>query len=266
MEFKVHLPSPQLRPYIQCYLEGDGRKDTIITENTLFPNGYSGIFFNFGNTGKITLRSNVDVPAVSVFGQIDRHFTVQHSPGFYTLGVLVKPAVLSKLLRINMGEFTNNAFDGALIRKDLSMLRIDLEESQSVVGKIILIERLIGKLISSTPQKVSMVDYALQLLQQPVSHPIQKIARRLQVSERHLENQFRIQVGLTPKTYSLLVRFKRIEQQLRKLSTVRWQDLSFADEYFDQNHFIKDFKRFTGLTPTSYLLNDFGMGRTYLGA
>ena len=265
MEFKVHLPSPQLRPFVQCYLEGDGRSDTLLTENTLFPNGYSGIFFNFGNTGKITLKSDLEVPAVSVFGQIDQHFTIQHSPGFYSLGVLMKPSVLSQLLHINMREFTNNAHDGSLIRKDLSMLRMELEDCTSVVGKICLIERLISKTISAAPYKPTIVDYALQLLQ-PACYPIQKVAKRLQVSERHLENQFGMAVGLSPKTYSLIVRFKRIEHQLRKLSTVRWQDLSFADEYFDQNHFIKDFKRFTGLTPTSYLLNEFRMGRTYLGA
>jgi len=265
MEFKVHLPSPQLKPFIQCYLEGDGRNDTLVTENTLFPNGFSGIFFNFGTRGKINLKTNVEARPISVFGQIDKHFTVQHWPGFYSLGVLVKPSVLSRLLRINMRELTNQAYDGTLIRKDLLTLYDKLQYCSPVQEKIRLVEQFFGSMVTAISQP-GIVDYALHFLQQPMSYPVQKIAEQLQVSERHLENQFMMAVGLTPKTYSLVVRFKRIEYQLRKLPTVRWKDLSFANEYFDQNHFIKDFKRFTGRTPSSYLLSDFGMGRTYLEA
>ncbi len=255
-----------MRTFIQCYMEGNGRQDTIVGENTLFPNGYSGIFFNFGNRGKMTLKTNFEAPRVSIFGQIDKHFTVQHSPGFYSLGVLLKPTVLSRLLGINMGEITNMAIDGTLIRDDFRSLYNRLEECVSVSSKIRLIEEFIAAILVRTHHHPMLVDHALELLRQPMFNPIQNVAKELQVSERYLEMKFRAAVGLTPKTYSLIVRFKRIECQLRNASTVRWQDLSFAHEYFDQNHFIKDFKRFTGNTPSDYLVRDFKMGRTYLGA
>src|SRR5690349_5309989 len=99
MEFRIHQPSQNLQPFVQCYLEADSSTTLEKGEHTLFPNGLSGIFFNFGNMGKLIIKEEYKTPEVSVFGQIDRHFTVIHWPGFYSLGVLLKPSVLSRLLR-----------------------------------------------------------------------------------------------------------------------------------------------------------------------
>jgi methylphosphotriester-DNA--protein-cysteine methyltransferase len=83
-------------------------------------------------------------------------------------------------------------------------------------------------------------------------------------SERHLEKQFKKHVGLSPKIYAMIVRFKTMEQLLISKPKLRWGKINFADQYYDQNHFIKEFKRFTGHTPSDYLLNSLEMGRSYL--
>src|ERR1044071_7918761 len=127
MEFRAYQPSADLGSFVQCYLEADSITNQETGEHTLFPNGLSGIFFNFGIMGKLIIKEEYKTPRVSVFGQIDRHFTVTHLPGFYSLGVLLKPSVLSRLLRADMAEFTNKAFDGILIRKDLLPLYEELE-------------------------------------------------------------------------------------------------------------------------------------------
>ena len=72
MEFKVHLPSPQLIPHIQCNMDSGGSNDRVINNNTLFPSDLSSIFFNVGDTGKIAWTTNIYAPSVSMFGQIDR--------------------------------------------------------------------------------------------------------------------------------------------------------------------------------------------------
>src|SRR5688572_3790731 len=118
MLFQFYQPSKTLQPFIEGYLEADVRNHTKKASHTLFPNGFSGIFFNFGNKGKLIVKDAYDTPSVSIFGQIDCHFTIEHGPGFYSLGVLLKPAVLSKIFRLNMAELTNRAFHGELFRND----------------------------------------------------------------------------------------------------------------------------------------------------
>jgi AraC-like DNA-binding protein len=266
MEFRIHQPSQNLRQFIQCYLEADSSATLEKGEHTLFPNGHSGIFFNFGNMGKLIIKEEYKTPEVSVFGQIDRHFTVIHWPGFYSIGVLLKPSVLSRMLRVDMAEFTNKAFDGQLIRSDFKMLYQQLGEISSTEKKIELIERYFTKELLVLSKQYTLTDEVVHLIHQQKVVSIDQLATHLRVSQRHMEIQFKRAVGLSPKTYSLIQRFKRMEQQLRKMPTVHWGEMSFAREYYDQNHFIKDFKRFTGLTPSGYLLENMAMGRSYLNA
>jgi AraC-like DNA-binding protein len=266
MEFRIHQPSPSLQPFVQCYLEADCTSTFEKGEHTLFPNGHSGIFFNFGNIGRLIIKEEYKTPEVSVFGQIDRHFTVMHWPGFYSLGVLLKPSVLSRLLRVDMAEFTNKAFDGQLIRSNFKLLYQQLGEVFSIREKITLIERYLAKELLVFSKHPTLADEVVRLIHQQRVVSIDQMANHLRMSQRHLEIQFKRAVGLSPKTYSLIQRFKRMENQLRKMPVVRWDEMFFATEFSDQSHFIKDFKRFTGLTPSDYLLENLSMGRSYLNA
>ncbi|MBS1683051.1 MAG: AraC family transcriptional regulator [Bacteroidetes bacterium] len=263
MIFKKYFPSARLSPYVQSYLEADGQMSAQGGKYTLFPNGFSGIFFNFGNKSSLIINHEYNTPDVSVFGQIDQCFTAAHLPGFYCIGVLVKPTVLAHLLRINMIELTNKTIDGSLIRKDLLDLHGQLEKMPNSRNKIELIENFLIRHINFT--SCTIVTKALQLLQQsPMS--IENLSQDLGISQRCLQIHFKNEVGLSPKTYSLIMRFKRMEHQLSKLNVVHWSELDFDAEYYDQNHFIKDFKRFTGQTPTAYMLKNFETAQSYLRA
>jgi AraC-like DNA-binding protein len=264
MEFRMFPPVKNLQPFIQGYLEADFTRNSEIGEHTLFPNGFSGMFFNFGNKGKLVLSEEYETPDVSVFGQIDRHFTIMHQPGFYSLGVLMKPTALASLLQINMAEITNRAFDGRLVRNDLRELHEKVEAAPSTRAKIECLENYFTGKFKSITHYQSISDYALHLIHQQEATSIERLTTELKVSQRFLEKDFKNRVGLSPKTYSMIIRFKRIEAQLKKQSAIAWNRMDFAHEYYDQNHFIKDFKRFTGHTPSDYLLKPFSMGRSYL--
>lgn len=73
------------------------------------------------------------------------------------------------------------------------------------------------------------------------------------VSGNHLASQFRTHVGVTPKKVARIYRFARLILSVDALRRVDWADLSFAAGYFDQAHFSKEFKDFTGRTPSQYL-------------
>jgi AraC-like DNA-binding protein len=264
MVFQFHSPLKSLQPFIKGYLEADSRTSITKGIHTLFPNGFSGIFFNFGNLGKLSIKEEYETPAVSIFGQIDQCFDAIHWPGSYSLGVLLHPTALSKFLREDMTAFANKAFDGRWLRNDLKFLHNQLEETHSIKDKIELLDQYFSKSFLSLQPTTTIADAALSLMHQPTMPSIKSLAHQLKISERYLETQFKKYVGLSPKTYSLIIRFMRMEQQLQIKSTASWQQMDFAHEYYDQNHFIKDFKRFTGHTPSDYLLNNLEMGRSYL--
>jgi AraC-like DNA-binding protein len=83
--------------------------------------------------------------------------------------------------------------------------------------------------------------------------PIGRIAREVGWSHRHLIARFRQQVGLRPKTAARLVRFDRVWRRLDDPTPLDWGQLARDAGYADQAHLIRDFRRFTGTTPTDFL-------------
>lgn len=72
-----------------------------------------------------------------------------------------------------------------------------------------------------------------------------------ELSERSLERSFRQYLGLSPKEYLRHLRFLKLIQinpELNRSGT----DLTYELGYFDQSHFIREFKHFTGMTPGAY--------------
>ena len=92
-----------------------------------------------------------------------------------------------------------------------------------------------------------LVDRALHLLDSQPSVLVSTLARELQTSERTLERRFLARVGVTPKRYASLRRFERVLELSRSLPS--WTDAALQAGYYDQSHFIRDFRRFAGAPP-----------------
>lgn len=80
--------------------------------------------------------------------------------------------------------------------------------------------------------------------------PVRDLADAVGVGRRHLERLFRQQVGVGPKEFASLVRFRRVLTRMGRQRA--WADVALDAGYADQAHFIRSFKRRTGLTPGEY--------------
>mgnify|MGYP001801732866 CR=1 FL=1 len=70
-------------------------------------------------------------------------------------------------------------------------------------------------------------------------------------SQRKLERQFKSHVGLSPKFYARIIRLGHIFELMQQ-GDQSWSDLVYHSGFYDQSHFIKNFKEFTGEDPSSY--------------
>jgi AraC-like DNA-binding protein len=73
------------------------------------------------------------------------------------------------------------------------------------------------------------------------------------VSGNHLASQFKFHVGVTPKRVARIYRFARLILSIDAQGPVDWSAVAQTAGYFDQSHFSREFKDFTGHTPTEYL-------------
>jgi AraC-like DNA-binding protein len=83
--------------------------------------------------------------------------------------------------------------------------------------------------------------------------PVGALADAAGVSGNHLAMQFKSHVGVTPKRVARIYRFARLIVSVDALRPVDWPGLAHTTGYFDQAHFTREFKDFTGHTPTEYL-------------
>jgi AraC-like DNA-binding protein len=75
----------------------------------------------------------------------------------------------------------------------------------------------------------------------------------LGLSHKHFISEFRREVGLTPKLFCRVRRFQQVLAQIHSRACVSWTDVAYNCGYFDQAHFINDFRLFAGVNPSTYL-------------
>jgi AraC-like DNA-binding protein len=114
--------------------------------------------------------------------------------------------------------------------------------------------QVVARLLRSLPFAPDpLVAHALERVEH---EPIGRLARSLGVSERQLERRFLAQVGLSPRSFATLKRFERALELARRGRSLT--EVAHEAGYFDQPHFNRDFRRFTGLSPRALFAQDVG--------
>lgn len=81
---------------------------------------------------------------------------------------------------------------------------------------------------------------------------VEALADGLGVSRQHLAAQFRQHVGLSPKLFARICRFRRATAAIKAAQSPDWAELALACGYFDQSHLIHDFQEFAGSAPERF--------------
>ncbi len=154
-----------------------------------------------------------------------------------------------------LSEITDCVVDGDLILPPVFMqLREQLLEKTSPQQRFFLAEKLLNKSFHNTLQANAFVSFAVnQILMHPQMLTIQEIVRKTGYSAKHLIQLFKKEVGVTPKAFLRIIRFQKAIQEIERQGAVNWVSLACDCGYYDQAHFISDFKSFSGFTPKTYL-------------
>ena len=97
------------------------------------------------------------------------------------------------------------------------------------------------------------VSFALREFQRPEAPAVASVTDQIGMSARRFIQIFSQEVGLAPKLFCRVQRFKQVLQVIHRGREVDWTEIALSCGYFDQAHFIHDFKEFSGVIPTAYL-------------
>ena len=162
------------------------------------------------------------------------------------------PHVLFPIFRFNAGAITDDCLDLGLLPPARG---IDLKEQ---LWNTVSAEKQISVLFDYMEQIIirnrSTVDAGMayatsQLLQHNSAPPLKELQRVLNLSERTFQRKFEQHIGVSPKLFSKISQFQAALSQLRSGRFNKLSDIAYDNGFADQSHFIRNFSKFTGLSP-----------------
>lgn len=246
---QIHPPEP-LRKYVRYFwtLEDDSIN---FSEKTfkIISDGLPGLIFQ-ENRKSFLNKDNQESPQLFLYGQTTRYTEHKAIKSFCNIGVYFQPTALKSIFGIDANELTNQHVDiKELIKTNITeqLLNITIAEQR--------IKLLSSFLILQAEQRKAeneKVNFATVQLQKGVSLP--SIQNELNISERILELYFKTHIGISPKLYARINRFQSALESMRHTRFDKLTDIAYQNDYFDQSHFIREFKEFAGTSPKHFKL------------
>lgn len=184
----------------------------------------------------------------------------------WTLAVRFKPGMAGLFLPAPLQALTDQRADIDLLwgRDDAERLTEALWRSEAPIRKrLAMIEHALlrrlracqatGAATAAAGGNLALVQRGLSALEGSGGEVrVEALAAQLGVSRQHLAAQFRQHVGLSPKLFARICRFRRATAAIKAAPSPDWAQLALACGYFDQSHLIHDFQEFSGSAPERF--------------
>ena len=218
------------------------------------------LFINLGEPVRVHDCGAAVPPAVFTDGWFmglqTRRVIVEYPSQVRLIGVHFKPWGLSPFIDPPLSELRDRWVPvDAVWGRSLDRIR-DRAAGATSTGELlqILEDELRSRLGRTPPHGLELVHHAAaRLAASWGAVSVGDLTDGAGVSGNHLAVQFKSHVGVTPKRVGRIYRFARLILSVDAVRPVDWAELAWVAGYFDQAHLSKEFKDFTGHTPTEYL-------------
>ena len=261
MKYKEIRPGNRLKQYVKCYYIYESETN-VAFDDTVVPSGCIEIIFNLG-TGKWQTAAGdgyVTTPAIELWGQIIRPLRIRSIGKNIMLGIRFFPHAAACFLNDKIDLFNNQVFDFChLSGSTVSILYSKLLETTAWNERIELVEGFLLHRLSLAERRLSKMvvvgDVMNEIGHEGFFDNIENVASRYGITARYLQKLFLQYTGLTPKLYGKINRFQNSLRLVTKKDT-SLTSIAYDCGYFDQSHFIREFKSFTGFTPSAYSIEN----------
>ncbi len=233
--YREYPPHPALAPYVACYWSITSPLPLV---NRILPDGCVDIVVS---------------DTIEAVGTMSQAILVPVNSQSLTVGIRFKPGGGAVFFRLPLHELNDATLDlRSLWGRCTHTLADQLAEATNAQQKITYLETFLLRRMDALPSLDSNLQNAITAVRK-VHGDISVSALRtgLSLSERQLERTFRQHTGLTPRQFARLVRFRQVVHLLHQ-PALPLTDVAYRAGYYDQAHFIHDFKALAGLTPRDY--------------
>ena len=261
MLYRRYTPSLPLSAFVDCIWYSEGFEGAHERER-LLPNGESGIVFDLREQPvRIYDAQNIDkfesyAPAIFCGARTDC-FVIDTSRQEPVIGIQFRPGGAFPFLAMPASEVANGTYSlDDIWPGQARLLRDELMNAPDIDAMFCILERVLTSRLAKVWTLHPAVSFAIASLGRSTGDVrVRSVADRVGLSSRRFIELFCNQTGLTPKAFQRVRRFQQVLRTLhaRSHSEENWASLALNSGYYDQAHFIHDFKIFSGMTPGEYV-------------
>jgi len=269
MNYQTFEPSKNLNILIKCYWTLESPKEENPQKQIIVPDGCMEMIFHCGDLYKQYIENGNSIiqPRCFVIGQLTQPLEIEPTGETSIFSVRFHPEGFFPFATIPIKKMENTAVSlEELFDKDGQEIEQKILDTSSTSERINLIETFLLNRLADTETIDRMIKSTVNtILTANGQLSIDELSKQIKINRRQLERKFSSAVGLSPKQLSKTVRLQATLKMLLTGQFTSLTALAYQGEYYDQAHFIKDFKEFTGLTPKEFYGNRLKMSSLLYG-
>ncbi|WP_407944300.1 helix-turn-helix domain-containing protein [Maridesulfovibrio sp.] len=260
-------PRKELQPYVDRYWEWSGQSLSEEALPRILPGTGKELFFHYGEPFSYELDAgakNILPPShlVCLRSKVATFFP-SNTSGF--ISIRFKTGMFRSFCRISPFEINDTLADGVdLFGRNASELGERIVEAGDFDERVSLLEDFLIENMILESDEDRLIPYAADSLY--YGHSVlnsKSVSESVGLGIRQFQRRFKSEVGVTPKQYMCLSRFQQTVRACLLGDHASMLDCALAHGYYDQAHFIHDFKNYTGHSPSYLLGSDTRMTHFY---
>jgi AraC-like DNA-binding protein len=262
MDYREYQPHPDLASIVDCYWSLEVPASNNPEKQRILPDGQIEMAFILGDDIKRYTSEDgpfIIQPRAMILGQTTKPFYIEPTGHVYTFAIRFYPLGFTHFVAGGIKNLANKETPIASLFGQEKSLELEQEiiQATNVNGRIKIIEDFLVTELNNQSTIDNIIKSTVDtLLSTKGSVSVNTILADDLSKRRQLERNFAKNIGMSPKQLAKVIRFQASLKMLLNRDEKSLTGIAHECNYYDQAHFTKDFKEFTGVNPKDFLSNE----------
>lgn len=258
MDYQTYEPHTDLKSLVSCYWTLEVPRQTEPQKQRIVPDGCLEMAFILGDDIKQYTSGNEFIlqPRAMVLGQTMEPFYIEPTGFVKTFAIRFYPYGFASFVSEPIKNLVNKetSIKQLFGQETADELEQKIVKAKNTEQRISIIEKFLLDRLNDEKTINRIVKNTIDsLMSTNGSASINSILKDDLSKRRQLERNFKKQIGVSPKQLGKVIRLQTALKMLLDQKSENLTDIAYESEYFDQAHFIKDFREFTGINPREFI-------------
>lgn len=264
MNYNVYEPAKNLSKYIRCFWSLESAdSDAAHEKERIFPDGCIELIFHYRDL--FIVHHPNTTPQLQgrsfIHGQLKKYMELEATGKIGVFSARFHPAGLGAFVDFEIDSITGKTISIYDVwshkGKELEQKVISCETDKE---RISVVEAFLLSQLKDNKKSKNQIGPCVDLiLETSGTVSIEGLCKKSGLSKRQFERNFTAHVGLSPKVFSRIIRFNKALSLIENKDFSSFTSVAHEGGFYDQAHFIKDFKELTGLNPKRYFSENLEM-------